>query len=69
MLMAAQQGVDTLSSHPSNVMSLMDASERVRGCLVIYCAGCAGAIGESRLDEVAGAFSSALHHPFFGLFT
>jgi hypothetical protein len=69
VLMAAQQGLDTLTSHPSNVMSLMDAPERVRGCLVVYCAGCAQAIGDARLDEVVGAFSSALHHPFFGVFT
>ena len=70
VLMAAQQGLDTLTSHPSNVMSLMCASpERVRGCLVVYCAGCAQAIGDARLEEVVGSFSSALHHPFFGVFT
>ena len=47
----------------------MDAPERVRGCLVVYCAGSAIAIGDARIDEVVSSFSSALHHPFFGMFT
>ena len=69
VMMAAQQGLDTLTTHPSSVMSCMDAPERVRGCLVVYCAGCAIAIGDARIDEVVSSFSSALHHPFFGMFT
>ena len=69
VLMAAQQGLDTLTSHPSSVMECMDAAERVAGCLVVYCAGCALAIGSERIEDVAHSFASALHHPFLGMFT
>ena len=47
----------------------MDTSQRVAGCLVVYCAGCALAIGDAGLEQVCRSFAGALEQPFLGMFT
>jgi hypothetical protein len=69
VLMAAQQGLETLMSHPSSVMECMDGMEGVVGCLVVYCAGCALAIGREGIEGVAHSFREGIAHPFLGMFT
>ena len=79
VLMAAQQGLDTLVHHPTRVMqSAGIARDGLRGCLVIYCGGCAIAI-EHKLQAVAQSFADSLGGgsvngdgggpPFLGMFT
>ena len=79
VLMAAQQGLDTLVHHPTRVMqSAGIAGDGLRGCLIIYCGGCAIAI-EDKLQAVAQSFADSLGGgsvngdgggpPFLGMFT
>ena len=77
VLMAAQQGLETLVHHPTNVMQSAGI-DNLKSCLVVYCAGCAIAI-EERLQDVAKSFADSLGGgsvdgdggglPFLGMFT
>ena len=68
VLMGAQRGLETLETHPQNVMGSEGLARGTAGCLVVYCAGCALKI-EARLQRVAEAFSYSLERPFVGMFT
>ena len=77
VLMAPQQGLETLVHHPTNVMQSAGIAN-LKSCLVVYCAGCAIAI-EKRLQGVAKSFAESLGGgsvdgdggglPFLGMFT
>ena len=62
VLMGAQRGLETLETHPQNVMGSEGLARGTAGCLVVYCAGCALKI-EARLQRVAEAFSYSLERP------
>ena len=65
---AMLERLETLETHPQNVMGSEGLARGVAGCLVVYCAGCALKI-EARLQRVAEAFSYSLERPFVGMFT